>query len=62
VSLTPDTLRGRVTALRHAARRAHRENVAVKAAVDQRLAESRACLRESAVLLGRRGPQAVPPG
>jgi hypothetical protein len=50
-SLTLQTVRERVAALRSASHSAQREIVAVKAAVDQRLAESRACVQRTALLL-----------
>ena len=52
-SLSPDDVRARLAASQYAARFAQRESVAVRASVDQRLAESRGCLRMTADLLHR---------
>ncbi len=41
----------RVTVLREAARAAAQETIAIKVTVDQRLGESRACVRETTLLL-----------
>lgn len=49
--LSPERVRERVAHSRHSARCAARETVALRAAVDQRLAESSACLRTTADLL-----------
>jgi hypothetical protein len=51
LSTSPESLHQRLATSREAARYAARESVAIKAAVDQRLAESAACLAASATVL-----------
>ena len=58
LSTSPESLLQRLHTSREAASYAARESVAIKAAVDQRLAESAACLAATATLLFQARPRA----